>query len=277
MTSIGFIVRRLLKSIGLCDKQTHNITASRLAHLLSEKEESLGFSSWEDTNEILQLSENYWELKELFHEQENLEMDAQKIKERNDHLTHKANELETDSESSLFSVSTEKNNLIQKSIELNNKIKSEEEHCETTKKRFIALNRNLHKSETQNNIENLKDEYTLGKQRIGKLKLQIKENDLRLERAERKIKDFKINTRDEISEAMNKVTKSSKLVADYSAKVGAIETAKKEICMKIGSFLSNDENSNNPQIIAVLNKNKLLMDKIKDLKKSITFHKILGK
>ena len=53
MTSIGFIVRKLLKSIGVCNKQNHDITASRLVHLVSEKEETLGCNSWEDIREGL--------------------------------------------------------------------------------------------------------------------------------------------------------------------------------------------------------------------------------
>lgn len=283
MTSIGFIVRRLLKSIGVCNKQNYDITASRLVYLLSEKEETLGCNSWEDTREILQLSENYWGLKGLFHEQENLEMEAKIIRDQNDHLTHETDGLTAESESSMISVSTKRNNLIQKSIELNNEIKSEEEHCETSKNQFIALSINLKKNDvteealdTQNNIEHLKDKYTQGRKKIGTLKLRVKENDLKIERTELKLKNLKINTRDQISVAMNKVTKSAKLVATYTAKIGSIETAKKEIYMEIGSFISANENSNNPQIIGVLNKNKLIVGKIKRLKKLIMFHRHLG-
>jgi len=284
MTSIGFIVRRLLKSIGVCNKQNHDITASRLVHLLSEKEETLGCNSWEDTREIVQLSEKYWELKELFHEQENLEMEAKKIRDQNDHLTHEADDLTAESESSMISISNQKNNLIQKSIELNNEIKSQEENCETLKKQFIALSVNLKKTgtaektlESQNTIEHLKDEYTQGRKKIGTLRLRVKENDLKTERTVLKLKNLKIDSRNQISEAMNKVTKSAKLVATYSAKIGSIEAAKQEIYMKIGSFLSVNENSNNPQIMGVLTKNKLIADKIKGLKKSILYHKSLGK
>ena len=283
MTSIGFIVRKLLKSVGVCNKQNHYITASRLVYLLTEKKETLGCNSWEDTREILQLSENYWELKRLFNEQENLEIEDKRIREQNDDLTHKADSLTAKSETSMTSISTEKNKLIQKSIELNNEIKSKEEHCELSKSQFIALSVNLKKtddneeaSETQNNVERLKDEYTQGRKKIGMLKLRVKENDLKIERTERNLKNFKSDTRNQISEAMNKVTKSAKLVATYSAKIGSIETAKKEIYMKIGSYLSDDKNSNNPQIIEVLNKNKLIMSKIKGLNKSIMFHRSLG-
>ena len=283
MTSIGFTVRKLLKSIRLCDKQNHVIIASRLVHLLSEQEESLGCNSWENTNEIVQLSKKYWELKELFHDQENLEMEAADIHDRNDLLTHETDALRAESESSIIAVTNTKNTLIQKSIELNNEIKSQETHCETTKNEFIAMSMNLKESgeksatlDTQNNIEILKDTYTQGRQKIGKLKLQIKENGLKVERTEEKLKDLKLKSRDKISTAMNKVSKSAKLVADYSAKIGAIESAKKEIYMEIGSFLSTNENSNSPQIIEVLDKNKLFLDKIRGLKKSIKFHRALG-
>ena len=283
MTSIGFIVRRLLKSIGVCDKQNHNITASRLIYQLSEKEETLGCNSWEDTREIAQLSEKYWKLKELFHEQENLEMEAKKIRDQNDLLTHEADDLTAESESSMISVNNQKNNRIQKSIEINNEIKSLEENCETLKNQFIALSVNLEKTgtteknlESQNTIEHLKDEYTQGRKKIRLLKLRVKENDLKIERTELKLTNLKIGSRDQISEAMNKVTKSAKLVATYSAKIGSIEAAKQEIYMTIGSFLSANENNNNSQIIGVLTKNKLIVDKIKGLKKSIVYLRSLG-
>ncbi len=283
MTSIGFTVRKLLKSIGLCNRQNHDIIASRLVYLLSEQEESLGYNSWQNTNEIVQLSKKYWELKELFHDQENLEVEARDIGDQNDLLNHESNSLTAESESSIIDLTKTKNSLIQKSIELNNEIKSQETHSETTKNEFIAMSKNLKgsgkesaNSDTQKNIEILKDTYTQGRQKIGKLKLQIKENDLKVERAEKKLKDLKLNSRDQISAAMNKVSKSAKLVADYSAKIGAIESARKEIYMEIGSFLSTNENSNNPQITEVLDKNKLILDKIKGLKKSIKFHRSLG-
>ena len=283
MTSIGFAVRKLLKSIGLCNRQNHDIIASRLVYLLSEQEESLGYNSWENTNEIVQLSKKYWELKELFHDQENLEAEARDIGDRNDLLNHEAKALTAESESSIIDLTNTKNSLIQKSIELNNEIKSQETNSETTKNEFIAMSKNLKgsgkesaNSDTQNNIEILKDKYTQGRQKIGKLKLQIKENDQKVERAEKKLKDLKLNSRDQISVAMNKVSKSAKLVADYSAKIGAIESARKEIYLEIGSFLSTNENSNNPQITEILDKNKLILDKIKGLKKSIKFHRSLG-
>jgi len=40
--------------------------------------------------------------------------------------------------------------------------------------------------------------------------------------------------------------------------------------------MSANVNSNNPKIIGVLNKNKLIMGKIKGLKKIIMFHRHLG-
>ena len=210
-------------------------------------------------------------------------MEAADIHDRNDLLTHETDALRAESESSIIAVTNTKNTLIQKSIELNNEIKSQETHCETTKNEFIAMSMNLKESgeksatlDTQNNIEILKDTYTQGRQKIGKLKLQIKENGLKVERTEEKLKDLKLKSRDKISTAMNKVSKSAKLVADYSAKIGAIESAKKEIYMEIGSFLSTNENSNSPQIIEVLDKNKLFLDKIRGLKKSIKFHRALG-
>ena len=157
----------------------------------------------------------------------------------------------------------EKINLFYENI---NSLKSEWKRFNAIKE-GVFLTRDL-VSEPSNNLT----PYLLAKEatKLRKIGLRVEQLD------EKKLKDLKLNSRDQISVAMNKVSKSAKLVADYSAKIGAIESARKEIYLEIGSFLSTNENSNNPQITEVLDKNKLILDKIKGLKKSIKFHRSLG-
>jgi hypothetical protein len=75
---------------------------------------------------------------------------------------------------------------------------------------------------------------------------------------------------------MNKVSKSSKLVADYTARIGSMETTKHSLCFKIGGFLSANSRSTDPDLKPVIKKYRNILSKIAELRVSIHRHRLLA-
>ena len=55
MTTFGFIVRRIIKEIGICNRQEHSKRASKLSQKITTAKAHLGSLVWEEINEISDL------------------------------------------------------------------------------------------------------------------------------------------------------------------------------------------------------------------------------
>ena len=78
------------------------------------------------------------------------------------------------------------------------------------------------------------------------------------------------------SEIMSKVSKSSKDLASNTTEFEAIQSYKEKAYMKIGAFLLQNFNSDDPSIISIKEKFKIRPSEIVRLQRSIQYHHILA-
>ena len=86
MTTFGFIVRRIIKEIGICNRQEHSKRASKLSQKIIDTKVHLGSLVREEINEISELKEVYLELKNLTKKQENIKIAQVAFIESNNEL-----------------------------------------------------------------------------------------------------------------------------------------------------------------------------------------------
>lgn len=94
---------------------------------------------------------------------------------------------------------------------------------------------------------------------------------------EKEIFNKRDEMRAETSNLVAEIGRSSKQVAEISAKIGAIENAKTELTFRVGQFLSQNLNSDDPKVRKVLTNHRSLVSKIIYLKQSIQYNTRLAR
>lgn len=287
MTTFEFIIRRMARSVGISNERNHLRIASQLTHYLTEAEDLLGRIAWKDVADVPELGEEHWKIKEIENQQDRLEQEIYGIESTNDKLTTKRDALELESEERLATISTKKADAMRDAISLMHDVETSREAGALTKKKYSGLRLKLKVlTETGGDpdeiasvraaMDELKTQYAVDKRGIAELTEQIREAEEKVGKIEGEIDALRQEARKRMAEMMNKVSKSSKLVADYTARIGSLDATKKALSYKVGSYLSKNANSTAPEIQPVLRKYRNILNKIAQLRQSIRYHRILA-
>ncbi len=287
MNSIEFILRRMARSVGLANERNHLRVASQLTHYLSEAEDLLGRISWKDVADIAELGEEHWKIKEIENQQDRLEGEIRGIESTNDDLGTKRDELELKSEEHLTEISEKKTEAMRVAISLMHEIEISKAAGNLTKKKYSGHRLKLkvltesggdptELAAVQTAMDTLKSQYAIDKRNVADLTEKIRAAEEIVDTIEKKIDTLRSEARQKMAEMMSKVSKSSKLVADYTSRIGALDATKKALGYKIGTFLSKHANSIEPELQPVLKKYKSIFLKIAQLRQSIRYNRILA-
>ena len=124
--------------------------------------------------------------------------------------------------------------------------------------------------------EAILDRLLLTDGRIANLAAQVKQVETEVAKIEKQIAGRRDEARESMAEMMNRVSKSSKLVAEYTSRIGALESERKALAYRIGSFLSANFRSSSPTLRPILRKHRNLLGKIDNLRQSIHYHRVLA-
>jgi uncharacterized coiled-coil DUF342 family protein len=78
-----------------------------------------------------------------------------------------------------------------------------------------------------------------------------------------------------VAEIVGKIGRGSKQLADYSAKIGSLQTSKNALANRIGRYLSQNIETPDAEVRAVLRKHRALASKISYFRKSIQYQQRL--
>ena len=70
MTTLEFILRRLMKELGICNRLHHSKKVSKLSQKLIKSEINLGEIIWREISDITELDDSYHKLKSLVNKEE---------------------------------------------------------------------------------------------------------------------------------------------------------------------------------------------------------------
>lgn len=272
MTTFGFIVRRIIKEIGICNRQEHSKRASKLSQKITDTKVHLGSIVWEEINEISELKEVYLELKSLTKKQENIKIAQVAFIESNNELKLKVEKIEFASTQNINLAYKEKSDFSLELSELKKQIQETEDVCKKIRKRFIGPD-NSQENET---VETFKSLYAKERQKLVKLRLELEEKNRLIKKLNERLNKILEDTKLEISETMNEVSKTSKKVASQSAEIEAIESSKKEFLIDIGTFILKNLEHSEPDLQSLKDKYKLNSRGHKQLIKSMGHHLILA-
>ena len=72
MTTLEFILRRLMKELGICNRLHHSKKVSKLSQKLIQSKINLGGIIWREISDITELDDSYHKLKSLVNKEENI-------------------------------------------------------------------------------------------------------------------------------------------------------------------------------------------------------------
>jgi len=129
---------------------------------------------------------------------------------------------------------------------------------------------------TSAQMDELKAQYAIDKRKIAELTEKIHGAEEKVSLFESRIEEVRAEARGNMASMMHQVSKSSKRVADYTARIGALDVTKKNLSYRVGAFLSRNADSDDPDVKPALKKYKNILSKIAQLRRSIRYHRILA-
>lgn len=286
MTTSRYIIARFAQSFGVNRRQLRMSEAASEMHLLREAEQVLGQSVWEHVENVEELGVEYWNLRKLIKEREeiqaNLEASEQFLSEAHEERsailsakTDYQQELE-DSRgellTSLESFAKERDTVISQAREIRRiydglKMKLEVLQRE---KSSIALD------QTRERMSELKTRFTELKSRRDQLVTKIAEGDEELTELEEKLEAERQVHRSEASVAFQKIGQANRDISTYKAQFGLVDTQMRQLFSEIGRHISRNAYANE-QCRKAAKGHTPMIDVMRALRRSVAMnHRLAG-
>lgn len=294
MTSSRYIIARVAQAFGYVRK-THRMTeASSEMHLLREAETYLGMSVWERVESINELSMEYWNLRKLVKERDEVTKKEDECKQRLD----KAHE----ERATLLNASPEQNeelarvraehlvhmgNLARERDALVAEARDVRRIYMGTKTKMEVLTEErggkTKRVEDLNQIEDLNARLAEIRQRFDELKgrraeigERIAAGDRKLDEVDEKIAELRQIRREKAAEAFQVIGEMNKELSRLRAETGLLEVRMRQLYSDIGRHISLNATTH-AQCAAVAKNEQGLVAIMKALRRSISYnHKLAG-
>lgn len=287
MNAIGFAIRRVARSFGLKHEMNRRLALTRELQLLAEVESILGRAAWVDSENIQEIAEEFYQIRDYEVEAKELRLEIRKLDHENDKLLGEQEKLEGVVEDQIAELSAGKGSAMQRSIALMNEIENLKLDAEITRKKYSGMKLRLKSliesgapeedlESARQSLTKLKEEYSAETKQIVDKQAEVHDTEVAITALEEQVSERRERARERITSLMNDVGKSSNLVARYGAKLGAIEQEIGDLTFSVGSFLSNNIDNPTPEIKSVIRKHRNIISKIEALKASVRYNRILS-
>lgn len=291
MTSSRYFVARVAQAFGYIRRAQRMSDAASEMHLLREAEAQLGAMIWEKVENIEPLSVEYWNLRKLIKERQEVRAKLAKCEEK---LT-KAH----DERAEILNSTPELN---QELLERRMELLAELEQLAQDRDRIVLDAREVRRSyvglkmklevlgtegddspETRKEIETakarlleLRDKFSTLKQeriRIGHL---IDEGDAKVDDVDEKLKGEKRQRRVHASEAFEVIGEGNKELSILRAESGLLDTQMRQLQAEIGRYVSRNTRRD-PACAAAAAEHQGLVDVMRALRRSVALnHRLAG-
>lgn len=286
MTKTRYFFWRIAQTFGVSLKQRHATNAAGEAHLLREAEEILGRLSWEDAEEIEELSVEYWNLRKLSKKYEDL---YHKVSSANDNLQKSHDQraellgMVVDSTKDLV---VDRERLIEKSGRLNAERDTVLAEARSVKRRHDGIKAKLEVLAGEGGTET--DEVDASKVELLKLKKHFKGLRARrdslaakistlneeVEDIDTSIQSRRSDMRDEAFGSYQNIGRANRDISQTRAELGMLESEMVNLFSEIGRyFLANRKH---PTVAKVASKNRSIISQMAALRASITLNNQLS-
>ncbi|MGD7652545.1 MAG: hypothetical protein ACQCXQ_04980 [Verrucomicrobiales bacterium] len=290
MTPSRYFLAQMGQAFGYYRKAQRMGDAASEMHLLREAETMLGSAIWENVENIDELSVEYWNLRKLVKEREEIQ---QRLEDCQIRLT-KAHE-----ERSILLNNTPEENL--ELLEQRTKILNHLEELSRKRDNIVASAREVRRayvgfktklevltgentsSDNPEDFERVKSQLVMLKNKFAALKSErievgkeIDAGDAELDKIDEQLEQKRQERREMASGAFVVIGEGNKEISTLKAECGLIDTRMRQLYAEIGRFVSRSANQN-PAAAAAAKSHRGMVDVMRALRRSIALnHRLAG-
>ncbi|MCW1916401.1 hypothetical protein OJ996_22625 [Luteolibacter sp. GHJ8] len=250
MTTTRYILARMAQAFGVNRRQRRMAEAASEMHLLREAEQVLGQSVWEQVEEVEELGVEYWNLRKLIKERDEIRgklEDCEAIladaHEQRSNLLGSKSDSQSDLEgeraellADLEKLSRERDSVIQQAREIRRiydglKMKLEVLQREGTTDAI---------EKTKSRMIDLKGQFTELKQRRDVVAASIAEGDAKVDAIDTELAEERQKHRAEASVAFQQIGQANRDISSLKAQLGLIDTQMRQLFSEIGRHVSRN-------------------------------------
>ena len=225
MTPTRYIFARFAQAFGVNRRQRRMAEAASEMHLLREAEQVLGQSVWERVEEVEELGVDYWNLRKL-------------MKERDDIRAKLA-----ECEAILADAHEQRSTLLGSKSGSQQEMETERAELLATLEKLEVLQREGSTDaieKTRARMVELKVRFTDLKQTRDSVAASIAEGDAKVDAIDSELAEEKQKHRAEASEAFQQICQANRDISSHKAQLGLIDTQMRQLFSEIGRHVSRN-------------------------------------
>jgi len=291
MTSTRYFVARFAQAFGYFRRAQRMADAASEMHLLREAEAHLGAAIWEKVESIEALSVEYWNLRKLIKERDEVRARLAACQERLDKAHEERSTLLNNTPEENQELLDERNNLLGELERLAQKRDQIVAEAREVRRTYVGLKMKLEVLTNESSgtganheqIAKVKARLLELKARFSELKSErikvgeaIEEGDVKVDLVDEKLRAKRQELRSQASDAFQVIGEGNKEISILRAESGVIDTRMRQLYAEIGRYVSRHSN-HDPACAAAAKSHHGLVDVMRAMRRSIALnHRLAG-
>lgn len=288
MTPAKFFVARVAQAFGIHRKTKRMSDAANEMHLLRDAETVLGAAVWERVEKIEELSVEYWNLRRLIKEREEIREKIAACHERLEiahgeraSLLNFQLEPQQDLLAERQAIMTRLENLARERDEVVARAREVRRAYDGLRMKLEVLGKENPEGsaelvEVREKLEVLKARFAELKQQRSKVAEALEQGDAELDRMDEKLAEQRQIRRQEASGAFQVIGESNREISRHRAELGLIETQISQLYSEVGRYISRSRHRN-PACAEASKDHRAMIEIMRCLRSSISMnHRLAG-
>lgn len=291
MTSTRYFIARFAQAFGYFRRSQRMGDAASEMHLLREAEAQLGAAIWEKVEGIEALSVEYWNLRKLIKERDDVRARLAACQERLDQAHEERASLLNSTPEIQQELLDERTAILTELEKLSHRRDQIVADAREVRRAYVGLKMKLEvlskestgSAQNQEAIAKVKTRLTELKNRFAELKQdririgeEIETGDAKVDLVDEKIKEQRQHRRVEASSAFQVIGEGNKEISILRAESGVLDTRMRQLYAEIGRYVSRHANQD-PACAAAAASHSGLVDVMRALRRSIALnHRLAG-
>ncbi|WP_193211768.1 hypothetical protein [Luteolibacter marinus] len=250
MTTSRYIIARIAQAFGVNRRQRRMSEAASEMHLLREAEQVLGQSVWEQVEEVEELGVEYWNLRKLMKEREEIRSRLDECEavltdahEQRTALLGTKTDAQQELEEARSQLLQDQENLAKERDSVIQQAREIRRIYDGLKMKLEVLQREGGSEvieKTKGRMSELKVSFTKLKQDRDRIAASIAEGDRKLDVIETDLNEEKQKHRDEAADAFQLIGQANREISALKAQHGLVDTQMRQLFSEIGRHVSRN-------------------------------------
>lgn len=287
MTPTRYVLARIAQSFGITRRTQRMSEAAFETHLLREAEQQLGVQLWAETEHVEELSVEYWNLRKLRREREELEAKLSEAEqtlaaahEERAALLNQTTEAQQELEQRRLDLLKELEEIARERDQVVALAKEVRRIYDGLKMKISVLTEeqgeqiNPETDKAKTRMRELRHDFEVLKQRRAEVGQRLEEGDARLREVEAQLGERRKVRRDEAAKTFQIIGQANRDISNFRAQIGLIETREQQLYGEIGRHVSRNARSNQ-QLTQIYRAHQSMIDVMAALRRSIAMNRRL--